>query len=906
VLPPLDVTLQIERDSDSGQRSQQMKVTGTSAILDYMHRPLTEVWECKSLLEFCLVYRKVRLTTKEVEALAVRRGVPHRTSSPRSAKQYFTNGHPLQETHSVSMKRAHWTKLPIPCLIGGRLPKRNVHDPLYCLSVLTLGYPWRSLESILLSGEDWCGAYSRIIGENPSAVLGAMFMSFLNNEELQHTYDSSRNSDLILRNERERAALLAQGKSTRVEEVNVEEEIGGMQNIMLLTDSYNPMNLTHAEQEGANYTDRAMHVVESLLGHNASGAGDAARDGGVANSQSISYAGSSYSASLIQRCNARLKELRHGNQGAGQEVEHPPAQASTENRGRPRRNHAPHSLSPVQYAAEQKLNDQQAVCFLSYVGHAESMFAGVTEDRMGDVPTNAPTPAFWVLTGEGGSGKTHTLRAIVDYFRLRGWGRHLKVAATTGAAAANLCRSASTIDSLLGFSRNLTRKPTVASRATAFNSQFQCVYYLIVDEYSMLSITKLHDICEKLKAGQASDYPAGRISILFAGDPHQFQPVQGKGLSRFAEVLQQRSDYGGRSSAPGQHDVNACLGAALWQRISNIIVLTVNYRQHACGILHGILNRMRDNQQTDNDVLILKRQLLKAEDLQTTGKFADAQYIVQRNALRIQLSNRMDDLAARLQSRKILVVHAVDTMKTTGYAMPPELQEWIRIHGKARDCDQLQSESIYYIGQRVRFTKNLAPELGIANGAVGTIVGISLTNADMEACNSGSTLRQDLLELPTAMYVKVDHLEARVDHMLDPGVVPIGPHTAPCSLTVKREGKYMTVPFTRQAMPLLPTSCITDYKAQGSGFPFIVLDLEYPADGRTDYALALYVMLSRAQTLAGIRILRDFDATKFKSHFPEYIRLEWARLSALSITYVDHYLASENISERLEEARRIP
>ena len=51
---------------------------------------------------------------------------------------------------------------------------------------------------------------------------------------------------------------------------------------------------------------------------------------------------------------------------------------------------------------------------------------------------------------------------------------------------------------------------------------------------------------------------------------------------------------------------------------------------------------MRNNNQTDNDVMILKRQLLKAEDLQTTGKFADAQYIVQRNALRIQLSNRMD------------------------------------------------------------------------------------------------------------------------------------------------------------------------------------------------------------------------------------------------------------------------
>ena len=74
------------------------------------------------------------------------------------------------------------------------------------------------------------------------------------------------------------------------------------------------------------------------------------------------------------------------------------------------------------------------------------------------------------------------------------------------------------------------------------------------------------------------------------------------------------------------------------------------YRQHACGNLHGIMNRMRNYEQTDDDVTILKRQLVTAEYIQSSGNFSDPQY-----TLRCQRSNRTDDLAARVHGWKILL-----------------------------------------------------------------------------------------------------------------------------------------------------------------------------------------------------------------------------------------------------------
>ncbi len=101
----------------------------------------------------------------------------------------------------------------------------------------------------------------------------------------------------------------------------------------------------------------------------------------------------------------------------------------------------------------------------------------------------APKPGHSILIGEGGSGKTYVLQKIVDYFAHRGLSRHIRVSATTGAAASNLERLACTIDSLAGLKRGCEKSEGAAPLKRSMD--IGDVYYVIIDEYSMLSCVKL-------------------------------------------------------------------------------------------------------------------------------------------------------------------------------------------------------------------------------------------------------------------------------------------------------------------------------------------------------------------------------------------------------------------------------
>ena len=877
--PGLDVTLTFPTVGEDGP-TRKVQISGSSLVLDYQHRPLHEDWNSMCFLDYCQLQHKVKLTAGDAEALAAERsriGKRHRTSPSPKRRLYFTEGHPQYDTHYVTKSRKSFQALPIPSLIGGFVPKRDPADPLYCASVLTLFYPWRSIDGIIGEAEDWIAAYARVITMVPT-FLTERHTRYLYTTELTHTSSVCRNADIINRNAREAAERHAQGLPNN-DDADGSDMLEDIRQILDLTANYNPTTLTMKERDAEDYTNDALVLFNSLQPPDANIELQAGLDAtGITCNADPSLPG------FIQSCDTALQQLRFA-----------PAAGDVPVKVRKSRRNAVPTAAPTvpmptsmyQFTVDHKLNNEQAACFLSFVDHARSMLTGVSDRNMGVVPVGAPPPAFWILTGEGGSGKTHTIQAIVDFMRGCGWGRHLRVSATTGAAATNLQRQASTIDSLLSLKRNQSKLPPKAT--TVFNASYQDVYYIIIDEYSMLSLAKLYDICERLKLGQASDHPAGRISILFAGDPHQFQPVRAKGLSKFSEVLGNLPPGTSPTplSAPRQQEINITLAAMVWQKITNVVVLTKNYRQHACPVLHRILNNMRNNALTDADIAALKQRIIRT-DPDTTSQF-----IVQRNKVREALCDRLETTNAQALGKRTVTVTAIDTYKFTGEnsAVSAQLQNWIDLHAKSSDCEQLQKRTTYYIGQRVRFTRNQAPELGIANGALATIVNIVLATD------------QDDGALPVAIYVKIDNLNVQILPPLQPGIMPIGPISATGSLIITRGGKKVTCNYRRRAFPLVPTSCITDYKSQGSGFANVVLDLHYPPDGRSDYALAAYVMLSRAKTLDGIRILRDFDGERLKSKFPEFIKTEWTRLCSLSESFTTEYMRHHSI--HLDDIRSI-
>lgn len=134
------------------------------------------------------------------------------------------------------------------------------------------------------------------------------------------------------------------------------------------------------------------------------------------------------------------------------------------------------------------------------------------------------TGANVFLTGEPGSGKTHTINAYVAWLRDRGI--EPAITASTGIAATHV--GGMTIHSWSGIG--------VRSRLTDWDvdeiSQIKRVVeharetnVLIIDEISMLSADTLDMVERVVRAVRKNDYPFGGMQVVAVGDFFQLPPV---------------------------------------------------------------------------------------------------------------------------------------------------------------------------------------------------------------------------------------------------------------------------------------------------------------------------------------------------------------------------------------------
>ena len=268
------------------------------------------------------------------------------------------------------------------------------------------------------------------------------------------------------------------------------EDIRG---IMDLTNNFNPAILNATERKRAQYDDVALACFRAgVAAHHISSDDTEATLGSVSAAPAGCIAEADKAMAKLKAMRALVNKVveeessssSSGGEGGGAVPPAPPLAAF---------------LTPSQYADSKHLNAAQRACFVSYTEHAEATLP------FRNIPGSPgiPRPDMWILTGEGGSGKTHTIQCIVDYFALRGWRDTLRVSATTGAAASNLGRQASTIDSIAALGWGGSEKR--ATRSLDFALAFTDVHYLIIDEYSMLSCEKLTKICSRLRTNQVSN-----------------------------------------------------------------------------------------------------------------------------------------------------------------------------------------------------------------------------------------------------------------------------------------------------------------------------------------------------------------------------------------------------------------
>jgi ATP-dependent DNA helicase PIF1 len=138
------------------------------------------------------------------------------------------------------------------------------------------------------------------------------------------------------------------------------------------------------------------------------------------------------------------------------------------------------------------------------------------------------TGANVFLTGSPGSGKTHTVRAYVDW--LRSHDIEPSITASTGVAATHI--HGVTLHAWSGIGITDTFTPYEIDRIAGKEpvaKRIQKTSVLIIDEISMLSGTLLDAVDAVCRQVRGNDLPFGGIQVVVVGDFFQLPPVAGRG-----------------------------------------------------------------------------------------------------------------------------------------------------------------------------------------------------------------------------------------------------------------------------------------------------------------------------------------------------------------------------------------
>ena len=175
----------------------------------------------------------------------------------------------------------------------------------------------------------------------------------------------------------------------------------------------------------------------------------------------------------------------------------------------------------------------------------------------------------------------------------------------------------------------------------------------------------------------------------------------------------------------------------------------------------------------------------------------------------------------------------------------------------------------------VAINQNFDVAAGVVNGSYGTLRRIRYFT-DREGRRY---LKSCIVEIPGSDGVEVPHLPRH--HF------PIMLDTTELKFEHGKSHKRCTI--RRKQVPIEPGFAVTVYKAQGQTMNRVIVDLTGCTGTEPPY-----MMVSRATSLDGLVVLRDFDARQITKRRSEDLRKEFSRLTLLKWqTIVDHGCGAE-------------
>ena len=142
------------------------------------------------------------------------------------------------------------------------------------------------------------------------------------------------------------------------------------------------------------------------------------------------------------------------------------------------------------------------------------------------------------LTGSAGTGKSFTIKAIIDY--LNEINKNVAITALTGCAAVLI--NGQTIHSYLylGISRNFDEIYKNICKFKANLNKLKNLDVIIIDEISMMTPDLFDKLNELAKRIRSNTRPFGGIQVLLVGDFYQLPPVR-KGDEPYMFVFESTS-----------------------------------------------------------------------------------------------------------------------------------------------------------------------------------------------------------------------------------------------------------------------------------------------------------------------------------------------------------------------------
>ena len=428
-----------------------------------------------------------------------------------------------------------------------------------------------------------------------------------------------------------------------------------------------------------------------------------------------------------------------------------------------------------------------------------------------------PPPLRMVVSGTAGTGKSYLIHCLRLLLKDK-----LLVAAPTGVAAFNV--DGHTLHSLLSLPTRGEFKDLEGERLNKLQQLFSAVKYIIIDEMSMVGRKTLGQVDRRLR--QAFPHHAqevfGGCSCLLFGDFGQLPPVMDLPLY----TIDSRTELSNQ-------------GSSAYQTFQQAVVLDQVMRQAGQDPqqvqFREILLRLRDAKVTVADWNCLMTQT--PTHVQDLTPFASALHLIPT----VEAVVEYNVAQLHASGQPIATIKAVHTGANAAKA-------------PADDAGGLEAVICLAKSARVMLTSNLWVDVGLVNGAMGTVQAICYRTGGPP-------------DLPIAVMVRFDSYSGPTLH---DGTVPITP--------LRRTWSSSGVQCSRLQLPLKLAWAVTIHKSQGLTLDKVVIDV-----GKREFSTGLiFVACSR------VRQLKDL---LFSPPFP------YQRLSSLA--------NSTRLKERQQEDRRL-